>query len=208
MEKILQLSILRRDWLSNVVAALLWCYYLFNSGKGYLEHGQSIFLLFLFRNSLIVILFLFRREAKNISLNPRHWIIAFSTTVFAFAFKMNETVPLLAPFISNTLFVIGATLACYAVFNLGKSWGIVPANRGIVTDELYKFIRHPIYASYIVMDIAMVLSAFSWFNVLLFVSLLILFNLRASYEENFLKNDPVYQKYCEKVRYRFIPGIL
>src|SRR3989338_10581325 len=128
MEKILQLSILRRDWLSNVVAAALWSYYLFNSGKGYLEHGQSVFLLFIFRNSLIVILFLLRREAKNISLNPRHWIIAFSTTIFAFAFKMEGTSAIISPVISNSLFVIGATLACYAVFNLGKSWGIVPAN--------------------------------------------------------------------------------
>lgn len=195
------------DILSNILAAALWSFYLVHSIGSFLEEGEAIFLLLLLRNSLIVILFLIRREAKSVSKDPLHWVVTLASTLFAFAFS-SEGTSLVSVFISHPLFIFGAMLACYAVLNLGRSFGLVPANRGIIKQGLYTIVRHPMYSAYLLMDVSIVLSAFSVQNLTLLIALIGLFSLRASFEEKWLSQDPQYEAYRENVKYRFIPGLI
>src|SRR5260370_25569425 len=49
--------------------------------------------------------------------------------------------------------VAGALLAALAVISLGRSFGIVAANRGIRTGGPYRFVRPPLYSAYILTQI-------------------------------------------------------
>jgi protein-S-isoprenylcysteine O-methyltransferase Ste14 len=90
---------------------------------------------------------------------------------------------------------------------LGRSLGIVPANRGIVCRGVYRLIRHPIYAGYQVTHGAFLLTHLDLWNVCVFVTSDVALILRAIYEERTLAGDPEYVRYQSRVRWRMVPGV-
>jgi protein-S-isoprenylcysteine O-methyltransferase Ste14 len=82
-------------------------------------------------------------------------------------------------------------------------------NRGIVSRGPYKYVRHPAYISknlsWLITSIPVIIkSPFAIISILIWATI---YFIRALTEERHLLADPDYQAYCEKVRYRFIPGI-
>ena len=47
---------------------------------------------------------------------------------------------------------------------LGRSFGLLPAQRGLVTAGPYRIVRHPIYFGYLIGHIGFLLVNFSWRN--------------------------------------------
>jgi protein-S-isoprenylcysteine O-methyltransferase Ste14 len=92
--------------------------------------------------------------------------------------------------------------------SLGRSFGLIAANRGLKTNGLYRVVRHPVYASYVVFDAAFVLNSPSWSNALVGIGCVAALWLRARCEERVLMRDPAYRAYAERVRYRFVPHVL
>jgi protein-S-isoprenylcysteine O-methyltransferase Ste14 len=80
-------------------------------------------------------------------------------------------------------------------------------NRGIVTKGAFAYVRHPAYAAKNLAWWVGLLPALSVPAVLSMAFWSFIYFLRAVTEERHLMNDPVYQDYCKKVRYRFIPGL-
>jgi protein-S-isoprenylcysteine O-methyltransferase Ste14 len=97
-------------------------------------------------------------------------------------------------------------------------------NRGIVDWGPYRYIRHPGYLAknmFWLMTLIPVFfpntadPRFSWPNFLAYAAATImgfigwgsLYFLRAITEERFLSRDPDYVAYCQRVKYRFIPGV-
>ncbi len=91
-----------------------------------------------------------------------------------------------------------------AVISLGRSFGIVAANRGVRTTGFYRFVRHPLYGSYLVGYLGFLLGNLSIWNVSLIVLTVLCQYARARAEERVLLQDPAYQAYAQQVRYRFI----
>ncbi|WP_096085217.1 methyltransferase family protein [Agaribacterium haliotis] len=92
-------------------------------------------------------------------------------------------------------------------------------NRGIIRSGPYAYIRHPAYASknfawWFLMFPALLYSAISYEVIpalLQCLGLLLmswLYYWRALTEERHLQADPAYRSYCQRVKYRFIPGFL
>lgn len=109
--------------------------------------------------------------------------------------------------VSLALIVGGATVSLAAKLFLGRSFGIVPANRGVKETGVYRLIRHPMYAGYMLNHLGFLLVFFSGFNAAIYAAAWTALWLRAVEEEKFLGRDPTYRAYAEKVRYRLIPGI-
>lgn len=80
-------------------------------------------------------------------------------------------------------------------------------NRGIVTTFPYSVIRHPAYVSKITVWWITMLPVLNFYFVLGMLLWTLIYYTRAVTEERHLSKDPEYTKYCEKVRYRFIPRI-
>jgi protein-S-isoprenylcysteine O-methyltransferase Ste14 len=81
-------------------------------------------------------------------------------------------------------------------------------NRGIVTRFPYSLVRHPAYISKNMVWWITLLPVMNWwffFGMLFWTTIYV---LRALTEERHLLSDPDYILYCEKVRYRFIPGLV
>jgi protein-S-isoprenylcysteine O-methyltransferase Ste14 len=157
---------------------------------------------------LLLVFVWIRRRSKEIAMEPLRWLVAFAATSLPLLAQPNPESMLLpeqviAPFYFSVFF-----LQLYAKFSLGRSFGVVPANRGIKSDGLYRFVRHPIYASYLLHQLVFFFLIHpSWFNTLIFVLAYSLQIPRLLMEEELLSKDPEYAAYKQKVRYRLLPGV-
>src|SRR5262245_15175749 len=105
------------------------------------------------------------------------------------------------------LVILAAALSLVSLLTLGRRFGIRPALRNLARDGPYKFIRHPMYLSYILADIGYNLE--EWNSVTLLLVLLGWVSLvyRVYAEERVLSGDPEWPAYVASVRYRLLPGL-
>jgi protein-S-isoprenylcysteine O-methyltransferase Ste14 len=194
---------------TNLALAAVWTLFAYQTLSDIIRTDNRTQIFPLLRNTLLALLFLNRRPAERVSSHPIEWVVAIIGTFIGFAYITPP--PTEWPFwwkvIAVAIMGIGPATAVLAVASLGRSFGIVPADRGIRTSGLYRIVRHPIYGAYIVSDVAFLMRTFCWHNVGIFVVFVLSQALRAVYEERFLAQNPAYRAYQERVRYRFIPGL-
>jgi protein-S-isoprenylcysteine O-methyltransferase Ste14 len=102
---------------------------------------------------------------------------------------------------------IGLVIVVAGKISLGRSFGLLPANRGVMRWGLYRVVRHPIYLGYLMTHIPFLASHPSAWNIALLVTGDIALVVRAFYEERTLLQDPQYARYCETVKWRLVPGV-
>jgi len=119
--------------------------------------------------------------------------------------------PLAAPYpaeISMPALIIGLLgygLVLWSLLALGRSFGIAPADRGLITQGPYRYIRHPMYLGELILRTALVVtSPQPLLAGALLVALVIIQIARALREERIIDT---YSTYSSRVRYRLIPGV-
>jgi protein-S-isoprenylcysteine O-methyltransferase Ste14 len=90
---------------------------------------------------------------------------------------------------------------------LGRRFGLLPANRGIVSGGPFRWMRHPIYSGWVILTIGFLMAYPNRYNVLMFAISLPFLVWRMSLEEQHLTEDPEYCAYLAKTPYRLFPGI-
>jgi len=98
----------------------------------------------------------------------------------------------------------GLGLILWALLSLGKSFGIAPADRGLVSRGPYRYLRHPMYAGALLNGLGVLVSAWTLWNGFIWLLVLFAARLRIGWEENLLAG---YQTYLTRVRWRVWPGV-
>jgi len=155
----------------------------------------------------IVILVLTRRRASvaDAGASPPA-VLAWCGTILPLLLRPTTLAPVPLARLGNTVQLMGGLLVLVATLRLGRSFGIVAANRGIQTGGLYRVVGHPIYAAYVLAFGGFVLAHPSLNNLVILASWLLVQVLRVRAEECLLMQDAGYMRYAEQVRYRLIPG--
>jgi protein-S-isoprenylcysteine O-methyltransferase Ste14/uncharacterized membrane protein (UPF0127 family) len=159
-----------------------------------------------FQEALLVVLFLTRRRSLVTSGRPLDWAVAVVGTALPLLLRPGD-VPGPLSWLGEPLQCLGVGAAILALASLGRSFGVVPANRGIKTSGLYRLVRHPAYAGYLLGYTGYVLCYPTPRNALLVVVTLLAFNIRAIVEERLLQRDPSYDAYLRGTRWRFVPYV-
>ena len=197
-------------WVVNIAVASFYSYYIYDIIIR-LATGTCVTLLIalLFRNTSITLVFLLRRPSKITSRNFGDWIAAIGGTFITYLYA-SQAKPIY-PFVVPTAYVVmivTAFVSTICIINLGRSFGIVPANRGVKTELLYGIVRHPLYLLYTIYDLAVISLAFSLHNCYICILHALFSYLRAKREEHILMRDVAYKEYVSKTRYMFLPGVL
>jgi protein-S-isoprenylcysteine O-methyltransferase Ste14 len=162
-------------------------------------------LLLVASEGLVVLLLLIRRPTDRISVNLRDWAVAAGGS---FLVLMVDTGG--AP-ISTTLalafLLTGLVIHLGAKLSLRRSFGVVAAHRGLKVDGLYTFVRHPMYAGYLLTHIGFLLLAPTLWNLAIYAAAWTCMVARMYAEERVLGEDGEYRAYMERVRYRLLPAV-
>jgi len=99
---------------------------------------------------------------------------------------------------------LGVMISLLGLLSLGGSFGVAPADRGLVRSGAYRLLRHPMYLGELLSYAATVMAWPGAWNLALFALLAALFVRRILWEEGVIAG---YEEYRNTVRWRLIPWV-
>jgi protein-S-isoprenylcysteine O-methyltransferase Ste14 len=205
-----RLAFLMSPCFDKVVAALavvpfIWLTYVRFRAFGF-DLPRAVFAIHLL---VFIATMITRKTPVRVSTNPWFWLLTFVETywgVLTFG-VMSRGRPIAPHWATDSLAILSVALVIWARLSLGRSIGLVPALRTLVTHGAYRYVRHPIYSAISLSIIAAALNAYSPWNLTIFALGIFWFALKSVVEESFLRSDPGYADYMQRVRWRWLPGI-
>ncbi len=175
--------------------------------ESYLRTHRLLGAGFFVEQMVVVVVYLVRRPAREVTRRSRDWVLAFGGTFVPVLLRPNGAHPPLGINLGIAFQILGLGICLWAFLALGRSFGFAAADRGLVRAGPYAVVRHPIYASYLLLQCGYVLQSVSLRNVIVFV-VASGFNVgRALVEDELLARNPEHATYRAKVRWRLIPGL-
>jgi protein-S-isoprenylcysteine O-methyltransferase Ste14 len=195
------------DLVARVVIVALFTFMAVNIGFDFARTGRPTGLMMLASEALVVVLTVFRRAPAIVDRSVRARVLTAISVVGPPLVRPATLTPLAPELATMGLSIVGLGLVIAGKISLGRSFGILPANRGIVCRGLYQWVRHPIYMGYLLTHVAFVVAHPTLNNVMLLVTADIALMARAVCEERTLARDPEYRAYQQRVRWRVAPGL-
>jgi protein-S-isoprenylcysteine O-methyltransferase Ste14 len=169
--------------------------------------GRVTGLLLLASESLVVVLTVVRRTAGEVDRTLRARLVTGLSMLGPLMVRPASVAPLLTGDITVAASAFGLSIVIAGKLTIGRSFGLLPANRGIVSSGIYGLVRHPIYAGYLITHVAYLAANPSVLNAVLLVTGDLALLRRAVCEEATLARDSDYRSYMERVRWRICPGV-
>lgn len=192
---------------ANLVGAVGAGYFALDSLQFYLQTHRLIGVAFLGEQLWVVVAYLIRRPARVVTRRLGDWLLAFGGTFGGVLLRPTGAHPQLGVEVGLVVQLIGLAMCVGSFLALGRSFGFAAADRGLVRRGPYAVVRHPIYASYLLLQIGYLLQSISVWNALVVVLVTGCNVGRALVEERVLATRSGYEDYRGRVRRRLIPGV-
>lgn len=193
--------------LANLVGAAGAAYFAEISLEYYVRTHRLIGAAFLFQQTWVVLAYLVRRPARAVTRRPGDWLLAFGGTFGGVLFRPIGPHPHWGVVSGLVFQLVGLSICIIAFLRLGRSFGFAAADRGLVERGPYAVVRHPIYASYFLLQVGYVLQSPAVWNVIVMLFVTGCNIGRAVVEERLLATSSQYEAYRRQVRWRLIPGV-
>lgn len=196
------------EWLLRAFALLIYGFAVWRLGYAWwLDTSRTTLLLLLITEGYTLALVLLARRASVRDVSPLV-ILATGYAAFFFVFlSADGTVHLVPEFAGTALQLVGLALQFAAKIALGRSFGLLPAQRGLVLSGPYRIVRHPIYFGYFISHVGFLLANFSWPNAAVITLLYLAQIYRINREEAVLCANEDYRHYRRRVRWRLLPFV-
>jgi protein-S-isoprenylcysteine O-methyltransferase Ste14 len=174
----------------------------------FMRTGHVTGLLLVASEALVVVLTLFRRTAGIVDRSLRARLLTVFSMLGPPLVKPGAGIaPMASDAFTVLISAVGLLIVIVGKVSLGRSFGLTPANRGVVSTGVYRFVRHPIYLGYLITHVGFVIANPLGWNLAILVAADLALILRARAEENTLARDAAYRRYMQRVRFRLLPGI-
>jgi protein-S-isoprenylcysteine O-methyltransferase Ste14 len=187
---------------TGLLMAALWSAFAYRHLRAFDQSGEWAYLLIALSETVTAAFFILRSTPKTVSCDPLDWLFAIAGTFTPLLFSPSTWGVLPA---ARHLIVVGMALQIVGMISLNRSFALVPAKREVKTRGMYRCVRHPLYASYLLMFTGYTLANTTPLNVLLYVMTIGLLYVRLLREEKHLALDKAYATYMQQVRFRVIP---
>ena len=195
------------DLVARVVLIGLYVLLTRNLLADFLRTGRFTGLLLLVSELLVLVFTLLRRRARTVDRSALSVLITAVSVAGPFLVRAADVRAILPDPFTTCASAVGLVIVIGAKVSLGRSFGIIPANRGIVVAGMYKFVRHPIYGGYLLTHLAFVCAHPTPRNIALLLAADAALVIRALREERLLAGDSEYQSYCRRVSWHLVPGL-
>jgi len=192
----------RTSVFTGLAMACLWGIFASAHVLAFLRGGDWSYLLFCGAETLAALFFIVRSPPVSVSTDSRDWLLAIAATFAPFFFSPSDMA--IWPG-ARYLLAIGSLLQIAGLLSLNRSFGLVAAQRAIKTGGMYRLVRHPVYASYLVSSSAYLLTNASAGNGVVYTLAMLMLVARLLREERFLAADVRYRVYMRQVKYRLLP---
>ena len=195
------------DLMSRAMIVMLFTMLSINLLGDFLRTGHVTGLLLLAGESLVVVLTVVRRKAMYVDRSVAAGVLTLLSVAGPPMLRASDATSLVPDVATAMVSAIGLGLVVIGKMALGRSFGLVPANRGVVVRGPYTFVRHPIYTGYLITHIAFFIAdPIPWNAAVILIADTALI-LRALMEERVLSKDVEYQGYCRRVGWHLVPGV-
>jgi protein-S-isoprenylcysteine O-methyltransferase Ste14 len=195
------------DALGRIIIIVLFSFLAFRMGVNFWETGHVTGLLLLAGELTVVVLTLFRRAAVRVDRSWGARLLTGMSLAGPPLLQPQTSAGLVGDAVTAGVSAVGLLIAVAGKLSLGRSFGLMPAHRGIVCAGLYRAVRHPIYAGYILTHSAFLVAHPTAWNVFVIALADAALLARAVREESTLAEDPEYRRYLSRVRWRVLPGV-
>jgi protein-S-isoprenylcysteine O-methyltransferase Ste14 len=200
-----------RDWgelAAKATIVMLFSMMAIRLATDFTKTGHATGLLLVASEALVVVLTIFRRSAGTVDRSTRARVLTMCAT---FGPPLVRPAAVAAPMASEAVTIliagVGLMIVIIGKLSLGRSFGLTPANRGIVCSGMYRFVRHPIYLGYLISHVGFLLANPITWNLTVLVAADVALVMRAHLEEETLARDGAYRDYMQRVRFRLVPGV-
>jgi protein-S-isoprenylcysteine O-methyltransferase Ste14 len=201
------------EWLLRGFAVLLLVFIVVRWGYAWMNEPTRLSLLFLLvSESYTLLLVLLARRASRRDMSAPAMLATTYAMGFMLLLEPQGTLRLAPEWLGVALQVLSIAWQFTAKVFLGRSFGLLPAQRGLVVSGPYRFVRHPIYFGYLVGHVGFLLVNFSWQNALVLGVLYVAQVTRIQREEAVLAQadgqaGDEYRQYRARVRWRLLPFV-
>ena len=195
------------DIASRALVVVLFSMMAIRFGADFLSTGRLTGLLLLVSETLVVVLTVMRRSSAVVDRSLRARLLTALSMLGPPLLQPAIVAPLLPQTITVAASVAGLAIVIAGKLTLGRSFGLMPANRGIVSSGVYRIVRHPIYLGYLLTHVAFLIATPSAWNIAALFAADAALLARAICEEKTLSRDERYRVYQQTVRWRVCPGI-
>jgi protein-S-isoprenylcysteine O-methyltransferase Ste14 len=195
------------DMISRAAIVSLFTLLAVRLGMDFLETGRLTGLLLLASEALVVVLTVVRRPPAVVDRSLRARVLT-TISLLGPMVMMPGAIAALAPErVTVAISAAGLLVVVAGKLSLGRSFGLMPANRGVVCTGLYTVVRHPIYMGYLITHVAFLAANPTLWNIAALLTGDIALMARAVCEEATLARDAQYREYLTRVRWRVVPGV-
>src|SRR6266545_2753956 len=147
-----------RDFTVRLAIGALFAMMTANLLGDFLSTGRVTGLLLVVSESLVVILTIMRRPAALVDRSAAAGVVTLMSLAGPPLLRAAHVTAAMPDIVTACISATGLILVITGKITLGRSFGLVPANRGVVVGGPYVFVRHPIYTGYLIAHFAFLIA--------------------------------------------------
>lgn len=170
---------------SGWIGSLVMFFFALIAGYRWYTSGLIFFALLVVRDLAASWFLISRRPSTNKIESRLSELLAYISSACPFFYLNSHNSLPQASLVSSILAVAGFTMSTLSLFDLGSSFGVSPANRGVVRIGLYRYLRHPMYLGYAISELGFVFL--NPINIVTYCVSMSLYTVRAKLENRVLE---------------------
>jgi protein-S-isoprenylcysteine O-methyltransferase Ste14 len=195
------------DLLARTAVGILFVLLCINVLEDFARTGRVTGLLLLVSEAMVVIFTIVRRHANAVDRSFTAMAVTTLSTLGPYLLRPSSRLALLPDVMTALISSVGLCLVIAGKLTLGRSFGLIPANRGVVESGPYLFVRHPIYTGYLMTHLAFLAANPRPMNIVVVALADSALVMRALLEERVLGRDARYRSYCARVGWHLVPRV-